>query len=1167
MWSELLDLPRVGIHDNFFALGGHSLVATQVVSRLRERLQIELPLRALFEGPTIAQLAERIEELRDMSAGATSSDASDLPLERVERTEDLPLSFAQQRLWFLDQLTPGSGVYNVPFAMRLRGPLDVACLERSLNEIVQRHEVLRTTFIKSGGVPRQVIHQHMPISLPVIELQHLSPAEREAEARRLAAETALAPFDLAAGPLIRGQVLKLDDDDWIVMVGMHHIVSDGWSLGVFAHEWSLLYEAFLMGRPSPLPPLPIQYADYAAWQRRWLQGEALARQLDYWRQQLVGAPTLLELPTDRPRPPVQTYNGGYASIPLPPDLVEELELLSQGEQVTLFMTLLAAFQTLLYRYSGQEDILVGSPIANRTRAELEGLIGFFVNTLVLRADLSGNPSFRQLLHRVRQTTLDAYAHQDVPFEMLVETIQPERALDHTPLFQVMFVLQNTPPSTPRFANLTTRPLEADAGVAKFDLTLEVRETSNGLAAVADYNADLFDKSTIIRMLGHFRTLLRAIVRNPDARVAQLELMDAAELQRVTREWNDTSTPLDTALAAHQLFELQAARSPDALAVVCEEHALTFAQLDARANQLAHYLATLGVGPDVPVALCLQRSPELVVALLGILKAGGAYVPLDPSYPTERLAFMLSDARPAVVLTTHALAQQLPPSPARLLCLDLEAEAIAHQPASALARTPHPAQLAYIIYTSGSTGKPKGTLITQHGLSNYLLWAVQAYEAAAGAGAPVHSPLGFDLTVTSLYTPLLAGRPVVLVREAPGADGLREVLERAGPFSLVKLTPAHLDVLRASLPAQAAANARLLVIGGEALYGESLRWWRAQAPQIRLVNEYGPTETVVGCCVYEVPEGQPAGGAVPIGRPIANMRMYVLDSQLQPVPVGVVGELYIGGVGVGRGYLNRPDLTAERFVPEPWGGEPGARMYRTGDLGRWRADGVLEYLGRMDQQIKLRGFRIELGEIEATLAAHPAVREAVVVLHEDQTDSGYRHQRLVAYVVPTAGQTLDLGELTAFLQRSLPEYMLPATFIPLETLPLTANGKVDRRALPAPDGAQLSRQFIAPRTATEQQLAGIWAEVLHTDRIGLYENFFSLGGHSLLATQVIARIRDAFGAELPLRAIFEHPTLAGLAQQVDAALAGEESARPRAHPARQARSAAAALLCPAAALVP
>ncbi|GIV97579.1 MAG: hypothetical protein KatS3mg057_2236 [Herpetosiphonaceae bacterium] len=1124
IWAEVLHTDRIGLYDNFFSLGGHSLLATQVIARIRDAFGADLPLRALFELPTVAALAQQIEATL---AGQTGPRPAPIPPAR--RDQPLPLSFAQQRLWFLDQLIPNNPAYNIAGAVHIAGPLNAEAWERALNAIVQRHEALRTTFVAGEGEPVQVISESLQLHLPLVSLEALPPDEREAQLRALVLAESQQPFDLAHGPLIRGVLYRLGADEHVLFLSMHHIVSDGWSMGILIRELALLCQEFSGGEVARLTPLPIQYADYAAWQRAWFQSEEAARQLDYWRQQLAGAPTLLELPTDKPRPPVQSYRGATYNFRLPAELSQALAELSQGEQATLFMTLLAAFQTLLYRYSGQEDILVGSPIANRTRVELEGLIGFFVNTLVLRADLSGNPSFRQLLQRVRQTTLDAYAHQDTPFEHIVEVLQPERSTSHTPLFQVMFILQNTPMPAITTETVRIRPLELDGGAAKFDLTLAFEETPEGLRGSLEYASDLFEEATIRRMAMHYEMLLRAIVRNPDARVAQLELMDAAELQRVTREWNNTRTALDTALAAHQLFELQAARSPDALAVVCEEHALTFAQLDARANQLAHYLATLGVGPDVPVALCLQRSPELLIALLAVLKAGGAYLPLDPSYPAERLAFMLSDARPTVVLTTHALAPQLPPSPARLLCLDLEAEAIAHQPASALARTPHPAQLAYIIYTSGSTGKPKGTLITQRGLSNYLLWAVQAYEAAAGAGAPVHSPLGFDLTVTSLYTPLLAGRPVVLVREAPGAEGLREVLERTGPFSLVKLTPAHLDVLRASLPAQAAANTRLLVIGGEALYGESLRWWRAQAPQIRLVNEYGPTETVVGCCVYEVPEGQPVGGAVPIGRPIANMRMYVLDAQLQPVPVGVVGELYIGGVGVGRGYLNRPDLTAERFVPEPWAAEPGARMYRTGDLGRWRADGVLEYLGRVDQQIKLRGFRVELGEIEATLAAHPAVREAVVVLREDQTDTGYRHQRLVAYVVPEIGEALEAGELTAFLQRSLPEYMLPAAFVFLEALPLTANGKVDRRALPAPDGAQLAGQYVAPRDELERTLVRIWQNLLRVEPIGTGENFFALGGHSLMAVQLLAEIERAFGRKLPLASIFQRPTIGLLAE--------------------------------------
>ncbi len=1156
VWAQVLGLPQVGIHDNFFEIGGHSLLATRLISRLREVFQVEVPLRTLFEAPTIAAQATQVEHARRTPATQAP------PLRPLPRNPDggrgdgaLPLSFAQQRLWFLDQLEPDSPFYNIPEAVRLAGPLDVDALQRSLDEIVRRHESLRTTFVTMDGKPSQVIGP-VDTTMPIrpIDLRLLPVDQREVEAQRLATEEVQRPFDLARGPLLRALLLRLGDEDHLILLTLHHIISDGWSTSILTREVGILYDAFSHGRSSPLPALPIQYADFAAWQRGWLHGAVQEQQLAYWKQQLAGLPPLLELPTDRSRPPVQTYQGAYRPFVLPRPLSDQIRALSQREGATLFMTLLAAFQALLARYSGQDDISVGTPIAGRTRAELEGLIGFFVNTLVLRADLSGDPSFSQLLGRVREAALGAYAHQDLPFEMIVDALQPDRNLGHSPFFQVMFVLQNAdqPEQTQESTGLTLNSTEVHSGTSKFDLTLFMTEEGQQLGGALEYNTDLFDTTTIERMIGHFETLLAAIAIDPALPVSKLPLLTGAERRQLLVEWNATAAPYPHELCVHQLFEAQAERTPHADAVVFGAQRLSYRELNGRANQLAHHLRTLGIGPELLVGVCIERSLELAVALLGILKAGAAYLPLDPAYPAERLRFMLDDAQVSVLLTSqeqrtknqssttdrkgvlhtpladHVEAPSTTPPPAHtppadderayrttppadlaqltVIDLDGEWETIAQQPATNPASAATPDNLAYVIYTSGSTGTPKGAMIVHRGLTNYLAWATRAYAVEGGRGAPVHSSISFDLTITGLFAPLLAGRAVHLLPEQLGVETLSEALATTGDFSLVKITPAHLELLGRQLgPSQAGGRTRAFIIGGEQLLAESIAFWRRHAPATLLVNEYGPTETVVGCCVYTVSAETPPSGAIPIGRPIANTELYVLDRRLEPVPIGVPGELYIGGAGVARGYLGRPELTAERFVPCPWSVVSGPlqrttgngplttdnRLYKTGDLCRYRPDGVLEYLGRIDHQVKVRGFRIELGEIEAVLAQHPGLREAAVVVREDTPGD----RRLVAYVV--AGQEqrtknreqrgeeedpqfsilnsqFSIQELRGFLKDRLPDYMVPAAFVLLDALPLTSNGKVDRKALPAPDGARpdLASEYVAPRTPAETALADI-----------------------------------------------------------------------------------------------
>ena len=887
------------------------------------------------------------------------------------------------------------------------------------------------------------------------------------------------------------------------------------------------------GVSAALPPLALQYADFAVWQRAWLAEGTRETHLAWWRDQLTGAPEFLSLPTDRPRPPVQTFHGASHTLTLAPTLSQGVRALSRQQGVTLFTTILAAFQVLLMRESGEYDLVVGVPVANRTRVELEPLIGMFVNTLAIRSklqDAEGDAiSVAALLAQVQQTMLEAQRYQDVPFEQVVEALQPTRSLSHTPLFQVMCNLLYVSDVGLHLPDVNIEVIEADYPIAKFDLTFTVGDGGDDavpLTAALEYNTDLFDPATIARMAGHFVTLLAGMVADPTASVATLPMLTEAERHQLVVEWNDTAADCPQDRCIHDLFAEQVVRTPDAVAVIFEEQQLTYAELNTRANQLAHHLIGLGVGPDVLVGLCVERSLEMVVGLLGILKAGGAYVPLDPSYPTERVAFMVDDSAVPVLLTQTHLLATLPPTSAHVVCLDREESIVATQPETLPASGVQPHHLAYVIYTSGSTGTPKGVMIVQRGLTNYLNWALTAYPVTNGCGSPVQSSLSFDATITSLWTPLLTGKMVVLVPKHGELEVLNALLQADSAFSLVKLTPAHLKGLYLLL--SEGANPRgthAFIVGGEALFGRDVAWWRHAAPQIRMINEYGPTETVVGCCVYEVPTRADFDAAIPIGRPIANTQVYVLDLSLQPIPIGVEGELYIGGAGLARGYLNRPELTAERFIVNPFG--PG-RLYRTGDRACWRHDGNLEYLGRLDDQVKLRGFRIELGEIETVLSSHPAVQACVVTLREDCPGD----PRLVAYMVAHEPD----ADLRGFLQARLPNYMVPGVFVSLDTLPLTPNGKVDRKALPAPNQQRLGAPFSYPRSPIERQLVQIWEEILRVYPVGIADDFFVLGGHSLLAVRLLACVNHTFGTALPLRTLFTHPTVAQMSTVLDPAMA-------------------------------
>ncbi|MDF5729623.1 MAG: amino acid adenylation domain-containing protein [Rhizonema sp. PD38] len=1047
-----------------------------------------------------------------------------------------PLSFAQERLWFLDQLQPGQSLYNEPYAFHLYGLLNQTALAQSLNEIVQRHEILRTHFTTVDGQPLQVIATTLALALPIVDLQLLPKDQQEAEVRSLVTNEQARPFDLANDPLVRTTLLQLDEAQYVLLFTMHHIVCDIWSFGVIIREIVALYEAFSIGKPSPLPELPIQYADFAVWQRQWLQGEVQEAQLSYWKQQLSSTPTILELPTDRPRPAVQTNRGATQSLILSKPLTEALQKLSQQEKVTLFMTLLAAFQTLLYRYTGQDDIVVGITISGRNRDEIEGLIGFFVNTLVMRTDLSGTSSFREILNRVREVALGAYANQDLPFEQLVEKLQPERNLSHTPLFQVMFQLQNTPTTTLALPGLTLSPLEFDKETAKFDLTLCMVEKEQQLLGILVYNTDLFDAATIHRMLGHFQTLLSSIVANPDQQISKLSIISEEERHQLLIEWNKTQVDYPQNQCIHELFEAQVKRSPDAIAVVFEDQQLTYQELNQRANQLAHHLRSLGVRPEVLVGICVERSLDMVIGLLGILKAGGAYVPLDPSYPKERLAFMLENAQPIVLLTQLYLLK-IPTHKAKVVCLDSDWEAIAHQKIENPVCNITFENLAYVIYTSGSTGRPKGAMNTHQGICNRLLWMQDAYQLTVTDRVLQKTPFSFDVSVWEFFWPLLTGAVLVVARPEGHKDTNYLVnLIAQQQISTLHFVPSMLNVFLEAENLETCKSLKRVMASGEVL-PRQLQKRFSQRLEADLHNLYGPTEAAVDVTYWagvhqnNIEKNSTHNKTIPIGRPIANIQIYLLDQHLNLVPVGVTGEVYIGGVGVGRGYLNSPELTAEKFIPNAFTKQSATRLYKTGDLARYLPNGEIEYINRIDHQVKIRGFRIELGEIESFISQHPAVREAVVIVRSDLADS----QRLVAYVVSHSEQTLAISELCRFLESKLPNYMVPGTFMMLEALPLTPNGKVDRQVLPVPNlvSPELEAVYQQPQTEVEQAITNIWQEVLHVDKLGINDNFFEIGGHSLLMVKIHSRLREIFKADVSILEMFRYPTISSLAQYLSA----------------------------------
>jgi aspartate racemase len=1041
--------------------------------------------------------------------------------------EPAPLSYNQQGLWVLNQLMPGSSLYHTPMAVRLTGVLDSTALECALNSIVSRHDALRTTFTTLDGTPSQVVAPEVTLALPLIDLSGEAEAEREAAAQRLLQHESRRPFDLSQGPLIRSLLVRLSDEEHILLVTMHHIVTDGWSIGIFQRELSALYQAAFTGEASTLPELPIQYPDYSSWQRRWFAGELYESQLSYWKKQFDPLPRGLELPADHPRPNVQAhraFRGAHHTLCLPQQLTTDLKTLSQKQGVTLFMTLLAAYKVVLHRYSGEDDIVVGTPMAGRQMPETEHLIGLFINTLPLRTSLAGDPSFSEVLGRVKESALGAFAHQDLPFERMVKELQPERTLARNPLFQVMFVLQSEEILPLEFPGLAAEHFRIGNTMANFDLTLDVVERDGQLLCLFESNADLFESETIARLMGHFRTLLEGAVANPAQKISLLPMLTEAERQQLLVEWNDTKTDYPDQKSIQELFEQQVHDTPDAVALICEDRQVTYRELNSRANQLAHYLRKRGVGADTCVGVCLQRSPEMITVLLGILKAGGAYAPLDPDYPRARLAFMLKDAQVPILITEGGLAKNLPLNTAEVIYLEeLSAKTIFESVSNPEIRTTS-GDLAYVMYTSGSTGQPKGVAVTHRNVvrlvrnTNYASFAAEEVFLQSAT-------ISFDASTFEIWGSLLNGARLALM--PPGCASLRDLASAIKRFQVTTLwLTAGLFHLMVDNHLADLKGVRQLLAGGDVLSVPHVQQVLAEIAGCRLINGYGPTEDTTFTCCYSVTDPASLKGSVPIGRPISNTSVYILDRAMNPVPIGVAGELFIGGDGVARGYLNRPELNAERFIPNPFSKTQSARLYRTGDLVRYRANGEIEFLGRIDNQVKVRGFRVELGEIESALVEHPSVVEAVVVARKDNGD-----KHLVAYLVPPRGLTPSIDEIREFLSERLPDHMVPSVFVVLESLPLSPTGKVDREALPTTNGFKPAtlRGFAPAGDVLELKLTKIWERVLGVRSISVNDNFFELGGHSLLAVRLFAQIEKSFGRDLPLATLFQAPTVKQLAR--------------------------------------
>ncbi len=1120
IWKSVMKLDRAGAHNNFFESGGHSLDAIRLISRVNQAFQVNYPLQAFFDNPTISAMAGQIEDLQRESRSSHQAPQ----LTTIDRESQLPLSFAQQRLWLLDQMEPGKAGYCIPLPVRLRGRLHVPVLEKALNELVSRHEVFRTRIIPDEGRPHQQIENSAVVNIKQTDLSALPPRDQDAALQSAYQEAAQTAFDLSQCPLFRIHLIQLADDEHILIIIFHHIIIDGWSLGVFVDELGDLYESYLDDHASPLEPLPIQYVDYAYWQRQYLRDQMLQQHVDYWKHRLGAEPPVLNLLTDRPRPSTVTYCGSGHRLPLSASLSDSLRQMSQRESVTLFTTLFTAFAVLLHRYSGQDDFVIGSPIAGRTRIETEKLIGFFVNMLPLRTDLSGEPTFHELLQRNQRMVSSSFDYQAMPFEKLIDELKLERDMSRNPLFQVTFALQNAPFKPLQLKGLEIGPVEMPYKTARYDIEVHVWERDGILVPVFIYNTDLFDSTTIQRMLEHYRVLLENIVSEPDRRISELSMLSDRDRHEILTSWsrNDVDYPRDASIQS--LFEAQVEQYPSSIALVHNERRITYEQLNARSNQIAHRLIEQGVEQDTLVAFYMDRGPEMIAAMLGILKAGGAYVPLDMSYPAERLSFMISDTGVKVILTDEAGIADLPEHSSTVFNLSDSRDL----PGDYSTGNPEPrssgGDLAYVMYTSGSMGKPKGVMIHHRGVVR-LANQPDYIELGPTACIPQLSNSSFDASTFEIWGALLTGCKLVLIDKEMllSSQLFLDCIKREKINTMFLTTSVFNLFAKESTSILSAVDQ--VIFGGEAADPKWVRHALAKKPTGRLVNGYGPTEcTTFACCfqVNSVPEG---ARSIPIGRPIANTSAYVLDARQAPVPVGVTGELYLGGDGLARGYLNRPELTAERFVPNPFSrSENDNLLYRTGDLVRWLPSGDLDYLGRHDEQVKVRGYRIELEEIRSVLCNHEQIADSVVILREDVPND----KRLVGYVVAKAGENPDMISLRDYLKKKLPDYMIPSALMPVEHIPLTPNGKVDRRALPAPAGLDpIKGGFVEPKTVLEKQLVDIWRDILRIDHIGLNDNFFDMGGNSLLIVRLRSRVAAVLKLDIPVVDLFRNPTIRSL----------------------------------------
>ncbi|HEX2925216.1 MAG TPA: amino acid adenylation domain-containing protein, partial [Ruminiclostridium sp.] len=1119
MLSNLLGISEVGVYDNFFELGGDSLLGTQFVQRLKQKFHGDFSLRQLFESPCIADLSQKADE----GEGGKGNTVK-LSARYKENNYAAPLSYSQQRLWFLDKMEKGNLAYSIPTAVRIKGDLNLQVLEKCFEEVIRRHDILRARFKDENGQAVQNISNAINFKLEISDLRNIPEEQKQHKFNQLVQEDIQKPFDIERDSLIRVIVAVLGEKEFSLIMSMHHIISDAWSIGVILHEIETMYECFSQNKLSPLPALPIQYTDYAVWQKELFEKDIFREEIEYWKQKLSGAKTVLELQTDYPRPPVQTYHGDRKYITLPSEICQPLRELSLQKGVSLYMTLLSAFTILLYRYTRQDDILVGSPIANRDQVETEGLIGLFVNTLVMRTDLTGNPNFLELLERVKETALEAFSNKNLPFEKLVEEVQTDRNLSYSPLFQVMFALQNTPIPELKLSDFDVHLLEIGCVAAKCDIEVNLWDDESGIHGWFDYNIDLFDSSTIERMIGHYIKLLGSIVGNPTQNISKFQYITDTELQQVVTEWNNTAKQYRQDKCLHQLFEEQAECYPDRTAVVFGNDSLTYKEFNYRANQVANYLRKCDVGPDKLVGVCMERSLEMVIALYSIMKAGGAYVPLDPGYPKGRLQYMLENSSVDIILTQEKFSELLKDYNARLIYLDNSWSEFEQEDGNNPVCLTNMDSLAYTIYTSGSTGNPKGVMNTHKGICNRLLWMQDAYKLNEHDRVIQKTPFSFDVSVWEFFWPLITGACLVVARPEGHKDSkyLARLIQEQN-ITTIHFVPSMLSVFLDEPEVEGCTSLIRVICSGEALtYNLQERFFKILGSELH--NLYGPTEAAVDVTYWKCTPSY-SRKIVPIGRPISNIQLYIADSELSPVPVGIPGELLIGGVGLARGYHNKPDLTGEKFIANPFSSIPGDRVYRTGDLVRYLPDGNIEYIGRIDYQVKIRGLRIELGEIETVLLEHPMVKEAVVAVQEDKNQQKY----LVAYIV-AQGHTFAKDELRSYVQKKVPEYMVPGYFVQMDNLPLSPNGKLDRKVLPSVESIRSERieDYVAPRTEVEKIIVDIWREILGLDQVGVNDNFFEIGGHSLLMTRALSKLEAAFGKEISLVDLFKHSTPGSLA---------------------------------------